>query len=340
MLSGCEWISQTLSHRDTGAVPYNFSFSPPALRRVEGHYGENVEERLRFPIRMTGTKSVKPLYAAPEVFGETVRDEFGVVWSTSCIDRGSPTGPCLAEPTLSGYAFPDADLEYRFEDIGGWCAQQEGHYRIIWVGDLWERATFMRGMENLLLDVALRPAFVEALLRGIAERILQTMAILFERFSFEAIALSDDYGTQDALVISPGDWRRLVKPCLKDIYGLAKDHGRAVFHHSCGHIVSVIGDMIDLGLDILHPLQPEAMDILVLKRQFGRDVTLCGGVGTQKLLVSAGPGEVRDEVRRLKRDMGKGGGYILESGITLQADVPLENMIAMIDEARADVETL
>ena len=205
--------------------------------------------------------------------------------------------------------------------------------RVLWVGDLWERATFMRGMEDLLMDVVLNRDFVRGLLRGLADRILATMAILFDRFEFEGIAVSDDYGSQRSLMISPPDWRALVKPLLAEIYGLAKSRGKVVFHHTCGHVVPIIGDLIDIGLDILHPIQPEAMDILALKRDFGGRVTFCGGIPTQHLLVQGTPEQVRAEVRRLKREMGRGGGYILEPGITLQADVPLINMIAMIDEA-------
>ena len=334
MKNNREWIERMLQHQESEAVPYNFMFSPPARRRTEKHYGTNLVQRLSFPLRMTGLKSIKPLYADPEDFGDTVKDEFRVIWSTSTIDRGSPIGPSLAEPTLSGYTFPEAKQDYRFENIGAWCSKQEGNYRIIWVGDLWERATFMRGMENLLLDVVLHREFVEALLDDLTDYILQTMEILFDRFEFEAIALSDDYGTQKAMIISPGDWRRLIKPCLAKIYGYAKRHGRIVFHHSCGYIVPIIGDLIDIGLDILHPIQPEAMDILSLKKHFGHHLTFCGGVRTQDLLVVGSPDQVRREVQRLKRNMARGGGYILEPGITIQADVPVENIIAMIDEAR------
>ncbi len=334
MTTDKDWIQQTLEHRESHAVPYNFMFSPPAEKAAKTHYGEDLEEALSLPIRMTGPKSVKPLYANPDEYAETITDEFGVVWSTSEIDRGSPTGPCLPEPDLSQYAFPNPAAEYRFDDIGDWCVKQEGHYRIIWVGDLWERATFMRGMEQLLMDVALNTAFVEALLSHLTDYILETSTILFEQYDFEAIALSDDYGTQKDMVISPGDWRRIVRPCLSKIYGLAKKHGRAVLHHSCGNIVPIIGDLIDTGLDILHPIQPEAMDILSLKKEFGHSLTFCGGVPTQNLLNSATPDEVRNEVRRLKQQMGRGGGYILEPGIIIQAEVPANTIIAMIDEAR------
>jgi uroporphyrinogen decarboxylase len=311
-------------------------FSPPARARLEAHYGSrDLETTIGLPLRMNGTKSVKPLYAAPAEYGLEITDEFGVTWTTSDIDRGSPIGPCLPEPDLAGYRFPDPSAAYRFEHLADWTAANAEHYTFLWVGDLWERATFMRGMEPLLLDLTLHPRFVEALLRGLTDHILRTMEILFSRFTFDGVALSDDYGTQRGLLMSPAHWRRFVKPRVAEIYGLAKRNGRTVFHHSCGHIVPIIGDLIDLGLDILHPIQPEAMDIVQLKRDFGPHLTFCGGIRTQDLLPHGTPQQIRDEVRRLKDVMGQGGGYILEPGITLQDDVPLANLLAMIEAARA-----
>lgn len=226
-LSEREWIRRTTAHQETGAVPYNFMFSPAAERLAKAQYGEDLENALTLPIRMSGPASIKPLYAQPDQFGDRAVDEFGVIWSTSSSDRGSPIGPCLKEASLTGYTFPVAANEARFRELPGWCRSQASHYRILWVGDL-----------------------------------------------------------------------------------------------------------IDLGLDILHPIQPEAMDPALLKREFGRHLTFCGGFPTQNLLVSATPDEVRAEVRRLKRVMGEGGGFILEPGITIQVDVPSNNLIAMIDEAR------
>jgi uroporphyrinogen decarboxylase len=332
--SDCDWLRRCLAHEETDAVPYNFMFSPPTERLAKQHYGPDLAAGLALPMRMTAPRSIKPLYASPDRFGPTVSDEFGVVWSTSRIDRGAPLIPCLPEPDLSHYHFPQPDAAARFADIGDWSVRQQGHFRIIWVGDLWERATFMRGMEAILLDVAAQPAFVARLLEQLTEYILGTLRILIASTEFEGIAVSDDYGTQNGLVMSPAHWRQLVRPCLARIYAMAKQHGLIVFHHSCGNILPIIGDLLDLGLDILHPIQPEAMDVLRLKKEFGRHLTLCGGVPTQTLLVSGTPGEVRREVRRLQREMGRGGGYILEPGITLQADVPEANLIALIEAAR------
>lgn len=328
------WIQSALSHQETEAVPYYFDFTPLARRKIERYYGSPIEERLNFPVRMTGLKTIKPLYADPSDFGETAGDEFGVIWSTSEIDRGVPVRPCLSDADLSEYTFPDSAASYRFEGLADWCRENREHYTIVWVGDLWERATFMRGMENILMDLVLHPGFVDELLSGIADCLLGTMGILFEGFEFDGIAMSDDYGTQHSMLMSPSAWRRFVRPHLAEIYGLAKHHGRTVFQHSDGHIHPIIGDLIELGCDILHPVQPEAMDVFHLKREFGQDLTLWGGMRTQDLLVAGTPEEIRDAVKQLKRELGRGGGYVMGNGITLQADVPLDNMVAMIEEAR------
>ena len=181
--------AHVLSHQGDVPVPYNLPLSPPARRKLEVHYGTaDVEAHLDLPIRTTGPRSIKPLYASPREYGSRIEDEFGVEWTTNEIDRGSPIGPCLTEPDLAGYTVPDPTASYRFEHLDRWCRENADHYTILWVGDLWERATFMCGMERLLLYVALEPDFVDQLLRALAEYILDTMAVLFDRFTFDGIA--------------------------------------------------------------------------------------------------------------------------------------------------------
>ncbi len=332
--SDIKWIEAVINHEKTGSVPYNFMFTPPIEQALLDYFQTNdLENTLHLPTRHQEPMSIKPQYANPSIYGDSVADEFSVVWSTNKIDRGSPIGICLESPTLKGYQFPNAQLPERFEHLQAWCKRQADHFRVIWVGDLWERATFMRGTENLLMDVVLNRSFVRDLLNGITEYMLETMEILAERFDFECVALSDDYGTQRGLLISPDHWRELVKPCLTKVYAAAKAANKRIWHHSCGHIVPIIPDLIDIGLDILHPIQPEAMDIYELKKRFGANVTFSGGMPTQKLLPKGTPEQIRAEVKKIITRMSKGGGFIFEPGITIQADIPLENVLAMIDQA-------
>lgn len=327
------WIREALSHQETEQVPYHFDFTPPARAKLEKFYNSTlIEDKLRLPIRWGGTNTIKPLYADPKTYGDYAKDEFGVTWSVSNDDRGAPVSPGLKEPDLSGYDFPDPTLDYRFKDLENWCNVNKDYFRLVWVGELWERATFVRGMENILLDLIQNKKFVLELFRELSNFVLKTMEIIIERFDFEAFSLSDDYGTQNSMLMSPGDWRKFIKPYLAEIIELAKKHKKYFMLHSCGNIYKIVGDLIDIGLDILHPIQPEAMDIFKLKKEFGKDITFQGGLRTQDLLPRGTEDEIKNEIRVLKEKMGKGGGYILEPGITVQGDIPINNLVAMIKE--------
>jgi uroporphyrinogen decarboxylase len=328
------WIKAVAAHEDTGRVPYNYSFSPPAAQRLRKHYVvESLPDHLDIPFRMIGLNSPKPMYANPDECGPTVADEFGVVWATTHIDRGVPLEHPLTEPDLSGFTFPDPHDPARWAGVAEYLDKYKDYYTGVRTGELWERATFLRGLEELLCDLVENRPFVEELLERQTEYLLQVMAHALALGDFDCFYLSDDYGAQRSLLMSPADWRELIKPRLARLYAFAKANGRQTYLHSCGCIEEVIPDLIEIGLDMLHPIQPETMDIYRLKREFGRDITFCGGLRTQDLLPLGTPDEIRAEVRKLKRIMGAGGGYVLEPGITIQDDVPLENMVVLVEEA-------
>jgi len=328
-----ELVRSATEHRETEKVPYNFMFSPPAEERLKRYYGtEDLITALEMPMFLFGPKD-KPLYADPQVYGETITDQFGVVWSTSRIDRGSPIGPPLKEADLSRYSFPSPDDPKRFAGLDQEVARRRDRFLIAVIGDLWERAGFMRGLGNLCVDVLENPKFVEELLEAMKEYVIRTLDHLV-RCKPDGVFLSDDYGTQSGLMIAPRHWQRLVKPRLKEIYLAAKRRGLVVMHHTCGDVVEIVPDLIEIGLDILHPIQPETMDIFAMKRDFGKDLTFCGGIGTQHLLPKGTPSEIRETVKKTMDVMAQGGGYVLEPGITLQDDVPIENMVAVIEAAR------
>ena len=327
------WVKETLSHVQTERIPYNFFFTPLALKKVKKFYGSNIEDSLEFPIRIIGLESLKPIYAEPSIYGKYIRDEFGVLWSTSFRDRGSPIGPCLAEPSIAMYKFPDPVSPYRYKKLKKWLANKEKYITIISIGDLWERATFMRGMENILMDLTYNENFVYELMEMITDYNLKTMLELHDKFKFDGIFISDDYGMQHSMIMSPNHWKKFVKPYLKKLYDYAKSNEWIIFHHSCGYIIPIIGDLIEIGLDILNPIQPETMNIFDLKREFGKYVTFYGGVSTQKLLPFASPIEIKREVKKIKEIMGKNGGYITGEGVAINDDIPLNNIIAYIDEA-------
>ena len=328
-------IKNTLLHIKSEKVPFNFFFTPSSLEKTEKYYGSPIDEVLNFPLRIVSLNSFKPLYALPTEYGKYTRDEFGVLWSTGFNDRGIPIGPCITEPDLKKYIFSDPKASYRYKDIESWLKNKSDCYKLINLGALWERATFMRGLENILMDLYLNPIFVHELMQGITDYNIETLEILFKNFKFDGIMLSDDYGTQKGMIMSPDMWRKFIKKYLAQITTLTKKYELVFFLHSCGHIMPIIEDLIEVGVDILHPIQPEAMDIFMLKRNYGSNISFCGGVGTQRLLPYGKPEDVRANVKMLKEVMGKNGGYILDTGIQINPDIPIENIIALIDEARS-----
>ena len=280
-----ELVRAALRHEETERIPYNFMFTPPAQATLESYYSAtDLQSYLNPNLYLYGCAD-KPLYASPAEYGPTITDQFGVVWSTSDRDRGSPVGPPLADLSLCGYELPDPREPGRWEAVPEAAQKHPDQFRVAVVGDLWERACFMCGLSNLLLALYTKPSFVHDLLDHLCEYNLVTLEGM-TRFKYDGMIVSDDYGLQDSLVMSPASWRTFVRPRLARICDAVHRHGSVMMLHSCGNVTEIIPDLIEIGLDILHPMQPEAMDVFALKREFGRDITFCGGISTQLCILN------------------------------------------------------
>ena len=264
--------------------------------------------------------------------GEHYEDEYG-----ARLRRGSILqleAPALAGPTLAGYTFPDLTTDAHFADLDGWAQTHASRFRIVQLGMLfWERTWYMRGMQEIMMDFRLNPGFVEELLEGLAAVCTGVIDRLLSDYSdrVDAIGFSEDYGAETSLMLSPETWRRFIKPRLARMCEQIRRGGKKVYLHSCGHVRPIIADLVDVGVDILQPLQPEAMDIFEIKRTFGRELCLAGGIGTQRTLPFGTPEEVRREVGACLDRMAAGGGYIMAPAKPIMPGVPLENACALID---------
>ena len=150
----------------------------------------------------------------------------------------------------------------------------------------------------------------------------------------DGILLGSDWGSQNDLLMSPESWREMIAPGEKKEYELIHSAGVDVWVHSCGDIRKIFPDIVELGVDALNPIQPECMDIYELKEKYGDKITFWGGISTQRTLPYGTPEEVTEETKKITAALSKNGGYIIAPSQEIQADVPFENLCALIDTAK------
>ncbi len=354
-----ERVLKAVQHQETDFVPYNFHAIPMVYEKLQEYYGladsvavadfignHIVKIGSDFNYNPWGNKieevrltpSGGPVFTNLDAEGALHTDEFGCVW-----DRADGMPHPVKYPLeddyslLDSYTFPDPRREGRFTPAKALADQWRDNAFVF--GKLgmvlFERAWSIRGMVNMFTDMLDRPEFVEELLDRIVYEwnlpiIDQQIALGVDGFYF-----SDDWGSKTGLMFSPKFWRKFIKPRLALIYDHCHKQGVYVGQHSDGNIVEIFPDLIEIGLDIFNPLEPSTMDVLEMKRRFGKDVTFYGGIDVEKTLPFGTPDEVRAEIRERAATMGQGGGYILQSSHTMLWDVPMENVIAYIEEVRA-----
>ena len=216
----------------------------------------------------------------------------------------------------------------------------ENHFAILatpWLLFPFERAYAMQGMDTFLLNMARDPDFARALLEKIAVYCKQLMGRFLEELgdNVDIIKIGDDLGTQESLMISPKMYREILKPVHADFISFIKARTKAkIFFHSDGDVAPLIEDFIEMGVDILNPIQTSAgsmSDLPSLKKRFGSNIVFCGGIDTHRVLPFGSTEEVRQEVRRVMQILGPGGGCMIGAVHTVMNDVPPENVLAMVD---------
>lgn len=195
---------------------------------------------------------------------------------------------------------------------------------------LFERAWALLGFERFLYEMVDQPLAAEAFLDAITE-VQCAIARRYIELGVDVARTGDDWGSQRGLLFSPAMWRRMIKPRLAAIWKIYQEHGIPIIHHSCGAIQPVIGDLVDLGLDVLNPIQPEAMDIAFIAKEYGQQLSFYGGISVQKTLPYGTPEEIRREVRFCVENLGKQGGYIIAPAQAVTSDVPAENVRALFE---------
>jgi uroporphyrinogen decarboxylase len=309
-------------------VPWSFSFTVEALEKLTAHYGGgDITDAVGNHILGLG----KDIGISEYLGGDLVRDIFGVMWDrTVDKDIGVVRGCILPEPTLRGFRFPDPLDRRFFEDIPDMIARYGDRFRVYQIGfSLFERAWTLRGMENLLMDFHDHPGFVHDLFDAIADwNIVQVNGAL--AYDIDAVYFGDDWGQQRGLLMGPVLWRKFLRPELERMYGAVREAGKFVIIHSCGDVDELFEDLVEIGVSCFNPFQPEVMDTESLLRKYRGRLAFFGGLSTQRMLPYGTPEEVRCETGRLI-ELGRNGGYILSPAHAVEGDVPLENMLALIE---------
>ena len=258
-------------------------------------------------------------------------------WGTNWISTNSPEGsfpditPPLTIDEISKYEVPRTDWGLITKDLKEKIKKNVNKDILMIVkNDLpfFERAKALLGMEALLINMLFEKSKVSLLLDKVLNyQIKLTKAIM--KSGCKGLRFTDDWGGQKSMLFSPSLWRKLIKPGMKRLYEIVKNHGGLVFHHSCGHIGEIIPDLIEIGCDVIDPCQPSANDIFKWKREYGKDLSFMGGLDTQTYLSLGKPEEVKKEVFKVLSIMSKGGGYIPSPSHTIT--IPSLNRKAMLD---------
>lgn len=242
-----------------------------------------------------------------------------------------PLSNALSKEECEKYLWPDnnwfdySNLRKELEEWNDFSIMASG-------ASVFQHATYIRGMDTLMMDMMANPDMAHYILGKISSFYYEYYRRMFEEAGdlIDIFALADDLGMQNTLLISPELFEEYVAPLLKKMAELAHKHNIKLLLHTCGDIELLIPHFIELGVDILDPIQPESMNPLEIKEKYGQQITLRGGISVQDVVSRGTIEEVKTETQRIVEALKSGGGYIFSPGHpVLQDDIPVENIITM-----------
>lgn len=345
-----EVFEATMEHRRPDRILYYATFTPDLQRRVRDHVGtddvarhygffEPADLKLRRPAGLP-----KPDYSRywhgqtlPE---GTTFDAYGVAMIPSGFYHFwgylSPLRDAKSIRELETYPLDD----YSQWDFAGLAAQVQharaaGKVTVGWVGHMYETAWQIRGYEQFLVDLVEQPAWSECLLERLFQQNL-VRAKAFAAAGADYLTTGDDVASQKAMMFSVGMWRELMLSRWSKVWAAAKLVNPAVkvWYHSDGDILSIVEPLVQAGVDILNPLQPECLNIDAVHARLGTRASFDGCIGTQSTMPHGSPDDVRARVKDVTSRYGRSGGLIVSPTHILEPEVPLANIDAFADACR------
>jgi len=345
-----ERVLTAISRQAPDRIPVDFSANRGTLQRLVSEFGASDYADLltKLNVDMVDLRGVvDPVYRgpAPEISsrpGGIVENYWGMRTKTMETATGPEECYCdfvLAESAsvdqLAAHRWPEADW-FDFTDFSARLDTWADLAIMASGASVWQHPTFLRGFENMLMDFLAAPEMAAFLM----DRFTDFYVEYFDRMlscaggKIDILRIADDLGMQDRLMISPAHFDEFFAPRLKKLIDMAHSHEVKVMYHSCGAVAGLIEKLIDLGIDVLDPIQVTAagMDPSYLKSTFGDRLCLHGSIDTQHLLPTGSPRDVTAAVRRMIGELGPDG-FILSPSHVLQTDVPTANVRALYEAA-------
>lgn len=337
-----ERVLAAINHRPTDRVPADIWGEGEVWARLINDLNvsgpDEVRELLNVDIRY-----VSPAYP-PDTEQNGIRQN---MWGERWVRANTPWGEnwehidgalagvsSLAE--IEAFPWPSCD-QVDYSGLAEQCDRYEGYAISYGNADIFERPGLVRGWANMLCDTALNPDWVDYLTGVFLEFFVEDFKRAMEATGgrIDIYLAMTDLGTQDGLLQSMNTFHRFIAPSIRTLADLVHQRGVKLMFHSCGAVREAIPALIELGVDILNPIQPAAvgMEPEGLKRDFGSDLCFHGGIDIQYLLPLESADAVRKEVMRRAEILGRDGGYIIAPSHNLQQDISTEKILAMYDPA-------
>lgn len=340
-------VLAALRRHEPDRVPRELSFGAftPALmqrfREITGY--EDPAEYWNFEVRAVNFRYPDPMPEHFEWLGELPPGATVDSWGMGAVpgslwhftDYIHPLASAETPATIASYPLPDVYNPLCWQHLQAEVASLHSR-ELAAMGELactiFEQSWYLRGLENLLSDFLLRPELAEVLLdRMTALRCFQ--AETYARAGVDILRLGDDVSHQRGMMMSPAIWRRWLKPRLARVIAAARaiKPDILIFYHCDGDCRAIVPELIEIGVDILNPVQPECMDPAEMKQQYGDRLSFWGTIGTQTTFPFGTPEEMKAVVRERIRTVGRGGGLLLAPTHILEPDVPWENIVAFFE---------
>lgn len=320
-------IIDAVRHKDGCQVPWNIEITEQFADNLKAQTGcTDCEATLRNHMLRIKYKKNRIDQDGNEV------DLFGVKWMRG--DDGGDVGVVAEYPlqhmSIEEYAFPEIDVEFA-ESICKKLEAETSRFTMFSITmGFFERAWSLMGMEDALVNMVTEEEDVQTVFNGILEHHLKLLDVALPH-TFDALYFGDDWGQQNGLIMGPKLWRQYIKPGVAEIFKKARSAGKLVVLHSCGDLREIMGDLIEIGVDVYNTIQPEIYDLKQLKREYGKDLTFYGGISTQQFLPIATKEESKQKALEVLDIMATGGGYILSPTHAVTPDIPVDNVLAIIE---------